>query len=350
MRLLALLATVIASSVAMAAPSSTNSYYVISIEQQYKQGNPCTEYGRSVLKDEIITEEFCSGLEVALHNKTIPESGHYGLADGWIISKPSYGHCSISRWYYDVPSVCIATTQAPAETVFSFSDTGFSGTDPFKGQPEVLHVGGSKSDIVARSLRVGSGAVARGYSAPHFGGSDRLFHGDIASTGQTVRSIKVVNSEQSKTINPTGGGMQGSDLGGGGQQVGGDPSGGGGRGDGSSCVWEKSGVKDWNMPGSYGDLYVYRNPYRGTIDLFALLGNYSAYFPTNHNSDSNWQYTPLQSWRQGATMAKCDVYLYNNPYSGKDELFGAKHNGTYGFFPINQTSNHDWAFLRDVKK
>lgn len=54
---------------------------------------------------------------------------------------------------------------------------------------------------------------------------------------------------------------------------------------------------------------------------------------------------PCKYWDTGDRATFGDVYVYNNPYSNTAAYFRSKKNGAYWHFPTNQSSNNDWEYL-----
>lgn len=46
-----------------------------------------------------------------------------------------------------------------------------------------------------------------------------------------------------------------------------------------------------------------------------------------------------------ATSRVGEIYVYNNPYTKTRDYFRARRDGTYGYFPTNQTDNDSWEYL-----
>lgn len=115
----------------------------------------------------------------------------------------------------------------------------------------------------------------------------------------------------------------------------------------SNNDWDYLGLKKWGEKGKIGDIYKYDNPYTGTIDLFMLKGNYQTYFPTNKKNNNNWEYIKINTWKDGSIgdEKKGSLYKYNNPHSHQQELFLLLKDGSYSYFPINQSSNEEWYYL-----
>ncbi len=48
-----------------------------------------------------------------------------------------------------------------------------------------------------------------------------------------------------------------------------------------------------------------------------------------------------------------DIYLYENPYNGDDELFklsGLGNDSRYWYFPTDKTDNRFWTYISDVSE
>ncbi|CEO39140.1 hypothetical protein C0W35_21280 [Photobacterium kishitanii] len=54
----------------------------------------------------------------------------------------------------------------------------------------------------------------------------------------------------------------------------------------------------------------------------------------------------VKDWGHGNNYTNMkDLFLYHNPYNNKTELFQAKHDGYYGWFPTTGVSNEDWQLI-----
>lgn len=118
----------------------------------------------------------------------------------------------------------------------------------------------------------------------------------------------------------------------------------------SNKHWSYAGIREWNTKGNVGDVYIYDNPYTGDIELFRLKGLYTSYFPTNKTSNEDWSYVSLGNWSPDDKGKKGDIYIYNNPSSQSIELFVLNHDGNYGYFPVDATSNESWTFLGTLNR
>ncbi|EHJ2160632.1 autotransporter outer membrane beta-barrel domain-containing protein [Salmonella enterica] len=52
----------------------------------------------------------------------------------------------------------------------------------------------------------------------------------------------------------------------------------------------------------------------------------------------------LNNWSDSQTGTAGDLYICNNPYTGKPDYYILKKNN-YGYYPLDQTSNEDWEFV-----
>lgn len=118
----------------------------------------------------------------------------------------------------------------------------------------------------------------------------------------------------------------------------------------SNAHWEYKGIRHWNQKGNKGDIYIYDNPYNDDIELFLLVGNYGAFFPTNKTSSSDWKYLDMGDWVLYGKGNKGDIYLYENPVTQELELFALNHNDTYSYFPTDKSNNRDWTYIDSLKK
>lgn len=53
----------------------------------------------------------------------------------------------------------------------------------------------------------------------------------------------------------------------------------------------------------------------------------------------------VRYWKYNDEADDGDLFLYHNPHTREAELFQAKHEGGYWYFPTNQSSNADWQFV-----
>ncbi|HIF9373513.1 TPA: hypothetical protein ACX6RV_001371 [Photobacterium damselae] len=44
-----------------------------------------------------------------------------------------------------------------------------------------------------------------------------------------------------------------------------------------------------------------------------------------------------------------DKFLYHSPFSGKVEIYQARHNGLYSYFPTTTKQNVDWVFIGNLE-
>lgn len=116
-------------------------------------------------------------------------------------------------------------------------------------------------------------------------------------------------------------------------------------------------IRDWAYDPQrsvVGEVYEYANPYNGDTEYFELKalaanGRY-AYFPINKTSNGNWAYLGLaRQWGQnGWTAPIGSMFIYANPYTGFTEFFRLRalgSNSRYGYFPTDQTDNEHWTYL-----
>lgn len=122
----------------------------------------------------------------------------------------------------------------------------------------------------------------------------------------------------------------------------------------SNGSWEYIGPKSWaeKEHGRKGDIYEYKNTYTNELEYFQLKndGHYG-YFPTDKSDDDDWLYMEIpRQWLDNDDGAKAGrLYIYDNPYNQDSEIFKLKKNGSYGFFPINKTSNGDWIYVSTIQ-
>ncbi|MGL5266771.1 MAG: beta/gamma crystallin-related protein, partial [Plesiomonas shigelloides] len=102
--------------------------------------------------------------------------------------------------------------------------------------------------------------------------------------------------------------------------------------------------KKWQTPGKgkVGDIYVYDNPHTKKTDIFRLKTANYGYFPTNSTSNNEWEFIGPKKW--GEAGEKGDIYIYENPYNNAIDFFRLKGNSG-AYYPIDQTSNNDWAYI-----
>lgn len=119
----------------------------------------------------------------------------------------------------------------------------------------------------------------------------------------------------------------------------------------SNRYWEYLGMKTPGQAGNTGDIYRYNNANTGKVELFRLAGDYRAALPTAGTSNSDWESIALNRWKDGEAGDKKQgsLYLYQNRYTGDDELFMLRRDGNYGYFPTNKRSNNEWLYLGTLK-
>lgn len=121
----------------------------------------------------------------------------------------------------------------------------------------------------------------------------------------------------------------------------------------SNSDWEYIGPKAWSDGdhGKKGSIYEYKNTYNNELEYFKLKkdGRYG-YFPTDKSDNDNWTYMEVpRAWQEYEPDAKAGrLYIYDNPFNHDREVFKLKHNGEYGFFPTNKTSNQHWLYIDTV--
>ncbi|HFQ5059157.1 TPA: anthrax toxin-like adenylyl cyclase domain-containing protein [Vibrio vulnificus] len=102
--------------------------------------------------------------------------------------------------------------------------------------------------------------------------------------------------------------------------------------------------KQWkeSRKGRVGDLYIYDNPYNKKTEIFRLKKESYGYFPTNQSSNNEWEFVGPRIWNTSGN--KGDIYIYENPYNNAIDFFFL--NGNFSsYFPIDQKSNNDWDFI-----
>ncbi|HDY8011721.1 TPA: anthrax toxin-like adenylyl cyclase domain-containing protein [Vibrio vulnificus] len=102
--------------------------------------------------------------------------------------------------------------------------------------------------------------------------------------------------------------------------------------------------KSWSSSrkGRIGDLYIYDNPYNKKTEIFRLKKESYGYHPTNSRSNDTWEF--IGPKRQYTPGNKDDIYVYDNPNSKAVDIFHLKGNYSSSF-PIDSKSNDDWEII-----
>eukprot|EP00916_Digyalum_oweni_P000868 GHVL01001762.1.p1 GENE.GHVL01001762.1~~GHVL01001762.1.p1 ORF type:complete len:523 (+),score=59.30 GHVL01001762.1:71-1639(+) len=70
-------------------------------------------------------------------------------------------------------------------------------------------------------------------------------------------------------------------------------------------------------------------------------------FPTPEQDNTQWEFLGPYKWSYSRTGKVGSIYIYENPFNGKTELFRLKTT-YYRGFSTNRTSNEYWEFLGDL--
>ncbi|MGR5187753.1 hypothetical protein ACPV3S_20350 [Photobacterium damselae] len=115
-------------------------------------------------------------------------------------------------------------------------------------------------------------------------------------------------------------------------------------------------VYEWggnDRKGNIGDIYKYNNPYSNKIEFFKLksLGSDQKYwyFPTDQRDNQYWEFIGPYEWGINDRKGNIgDIYVYNNPYNGDQELFKLTNlgqDGRYWYFPTDKSDNTYWNYF-----
>ena len=105
-------------------------------------------------------------------------------------------------------------------------------------------------------------------------------------------------------------------------------------------------LKNWAEPGYPGDFYFYDNPYNNETEIFKLTGRSDAYFPIDKTSNSDWEYKHIHEWNNTSKGYAKSVYLYDNPYNHKKEVFLLREfQYRLPYFPTTGYSDDNWLLL-----
>lgn len=102
--------------------------------------------------------------------------------------------------------------------------------------------------------------------------------------------------------------------------------------------------KQWSgsKRGRVGDIYIYDNPYSDKTEIFRLKTSTYSYFPTGGESNHQWEFIGPREWNTPGN--KDDIYIYDNPHNNAIDFFQLKGNSG-AYFPTDRTSNSNWTYI-----
>ncbi|MGR6831016.1 anthrax toxin-like adenylyl cyclase domain-containing protein [Aliivibrio wodanis] len=102
--------------------------------------------------------------------------------------------------------------------------------------------------------------------------------------------------------------------------------------------------KQWSDSGKgiIGDIYIYDNPYTKKTEVFRLKTSNYGFLPTNRSSNDNWDFIGPKNWAEIGN--KDDIYIYENPYNNSIDFFKLKNDPSQ-YFPTDRTSDSNWDYL-----